>query len=99
MKIDTRQHTLNLAREGLLAIRDGQATRIRVQDGTLWITEEGEVKDTILGSGDSYTIRHPGLAVVTALGASRITIEGPARELHGSRNPAAGDRPELASCT
>lgn len=99
MKLDTRQHTLNLAHEGLLAIRDGQATRIRVQDGTLWITEEGEVKDTILGSGDSYTIRHPGLAVVTALGASRITIEGPARELRGSRNLAAGDLPELASCT
>lgn len=98
MKVDIKQHTLDLADEGLLAIRDGQATRIRVQEGTLWITEEGEVKDTILGHGDSYTIRHPGLAVLTSLGASRISIEGPTREVRGRRRIASGDVPELAAC-
>jgi hypothetical protein len=98
MKIDIKQHTLNLADEGLLSIRDGQATRIRVQEGTLWITEEGEVKDTVLGRGEAYVIRHAGLAVLTSLGASRITVEGPAREQRSARRIAAGDVPELASC-
>ncbi|HWA11780.1 MAG TPA: DUF2917 domain-containing protein [Burkholderiales bacterium] len=98
MQIDIKQHTLDLADEGLLSIRDGQATRIRVQEGTLWITEEGEVKDTVLGRGEVYTIRHPGLAVLTALGASRITVEGPAREQRGGRRIPAGDLPALATC-
>ncbi len=97
MRLDIKQHTLNLADEGLLAIREGQATRIHVQEGTLWITEEGEVKDTILGSGDSYTIRHQGLAILTALGASRITIDGPAQEQRAARR-VIGDVPELAQC-
>lgn len=99
MKVDIKQQTLSLNDEGLLAIRDGQATRIRVQEGTLWITEEGEVKDTVLGRGESYTLRHAGLAVLTALGASRITLDGPGREQRSARRIAAGDVPELASCT
>lgn len=98
MNIDIKQHTLDLADEGLLAIRDGQSTRIRCYDGTLWITEEGEVKDTILGAGESYTIRSPGLVVLTSLGASRIAIEGPARQGRATRRLATGDVPELASC-
>jgi hypothetical protein len=98
MQIDIKQHTLDLADEGLLSIRDGQATRIQVQEGTLWITEEGDVKDTVLGRGEAYTIRRPGLAVLTALGASRITIDGPAREQRSARRIPADDLPALASC-
>ena len=99
MNVDLKQQTLSLANEGLLAIRDGQATRIRVHEGTLWITEEGESKDTVLGSGESYTLRHGGLAVLTALGASRISLDGPGREQRSARRVATGDVPELASCT
>jgi hypothetical protein len=77
MRIEFTQSTLDLAPEGLLAIRDGHAARIRCDAGSLWITEEGESKDTILASGDSYTLRRPGLALLSALGASRITIAGP----------------------
>lgn len=98
MNIDIKQHTLDLADEGLLAIRDGQSTRIRCHDGTLWITEEGEVKDTILGPGEGYTIRGQGLVVLTSLGASRVTIDGPARKERAARRLTAGDVPELASC-
>jgi hypothetical protein len=95
----SRQHVLDLAHEGLLAIRDGQSTRIRVQEGTLWVTEEGDVKDTVLGRGESYTLRRPGIAVLTALGATRIIVEGSAREQRSARHAVTGGVPELASCT
>ena len=67
MQPELTNHTLNLADEGLLAIRDGQTSRIRCHEGTLWITEEGEVKDTIVSAGETYTIRHRGLALLTSL--------------------------------
>ena len=82
----------------MLALRDARAARIRCLEGTLWITEEGDVKDTILGRGESYVVRTPGLAVITSLGASRLSIDGPARQQRGARRLAAGDVPELASC-
>jgi len=98
MKFDQTHHTLDLANEGLLAIRDGQAARIRCNEGVLWITEEGELKDTILSAGDSYTIRHPGLALLTSFGVSRITIDGPAREVKSARAVSHADLPELETC-
>lgn len=98
MIIDIDRQTVELADEGLLAIRGGRMSRIRVHEGTLWITEEGEIKDTILGGGDSYTIRNAGLVVLTSLGESRITLEEPVLQRRPGRSLAAGDVPELAAC-
>jgi Protein of unknown function (DUF2917) len=97
MKLDIHHQTFELIDEGLLAIREGQAARIRCLEGTLWITEEGEVKDTIVRSGGSYTLRHPGLAVLTSLGKSRITIDGPEAN-RDVRGMPAGEMPGLVSC-
>lgn len=99
MQSEPTQHTLDLANDGLLSIRDGQAARIRVKEGTLWITEEGEVKDTILAAGDTYTIRHPGLALLTSFGVSRITIEGSAEKVHAGRTQPQRGMAAFASCT
>jgi len=98
MELRHIHHTLDLAGEGLLSIRDGQAARIRCNEGMLWITEEGEVKDTILSAGDTYTIRHAGLTLLTAFGASRLTIEGHAEKVRSGRTMPRGDAPELAAC-
>ncbi|HEX7813110.1 MAG TPA: DUF2917 domain-containing protein [Burkholderiales bacterium] len=97
MELEATHHTLDLANEGLLSIRHGQSARIRCNTGMLWITEEGEVKDTILSAGDTYTIRHPGLTLLTSFGSSRVTIEGSADRVRTGRT-ASGDVPELASC-
>lgn len=78
MQIEINRSTLNLAHEGLLAIRDGKGTRVDCHKGTLWITQEGEVKDSVISAGESLTIRHQGLTVVTAIGPSQLAIVHPA---------------------
>lgn len=98
MKSGLTRHTLDLTNEGLLSIRDGQAARIRCNEGMLWITEEGEIKDTILAAGESYTIRHPGLALLTAFGLARVTIEGPAENVPTGRAVRQSHVPVLESC-
>jgi hypothetical protein len=99
METGFSKRTLDLADASLLALRDGKGTRILCLLGALWITEEGDTKDTILGDGESCTLSRAGLAIVTALGASRIRIEAPPRLQHDSHRRASGDVPELASCT
>lgn len=98
MKTGLTHHAFDLANEGLLSLRNSQAARIRCNEGTLWITEEGEVKDTILTAGDTYTIRHTGLALLTSFGASRITIEGAAPDVRVGRSAGRRDAAELAAC-
>ena len=77
MQIEINRSTLNLARDGLVAIRDGQGTRIVCRAGSLWITQECDVKDAVITAGESFTLSHPGLTLVTALSAAELTIIEP----------------------
>ena len=77
MQIDINRSTLSLARDGLVAIRDGQGTQIVCGAGSLWITQECDVKDAVITAGESFTLSHPGLTLVTALNASELTIIEP----------------------
>ena len=77
MQIEINHSTLSLADEGLVAIRDGQGTRIVCHAGSLWITQECDVKDSVISAGDSFTVRNPGLTLLTALSASELTIIEP----------------------
>jgi hypothetical protein len=77
MQIEINRSTLSLADEGLVAIRDGQGTRIVCHAGSLWITQECDVKDSVISAGESFTVRNPGLTLLTALSASELTIIEP----------------------
>jgi len=77
MQIEINRSTLSLAREGLVAIRDGQGTRIVCHSGSLWITQECDLKDAVIAAGESFTVRNPGLTLLTALSASELTIIEP----------------------
>ncbi len=80
MQIEIDRSRLNLARDGLVAIRDGEGTRIVCHAGSLWITQECEFKDAVISAGDTFTVRNPGLTLLTALSASELTIIEPRAE-------------------
>jgi hypothetical protein len=65
---------LALPKEGLIALRDGGDTRITCLEGTLWVTQEGTIKDEVLEPGQSLVVRHPGLTLVTALVPAVVTL-------------------------
>lgn len=77
MQIEINRSDLSLARDGLVAIRDGQGTRIVCRAGSLWITQECDVKDAVLTAGESFTVSHPGLTLITGLSASELTLIEP----------------------
>lgn len=56
-----------LARGEMLRIRDGQGRGIAVSRGQVWITQDGDRRDMILGTGESFAFDRPGLAIVQAL--------------------------------
>jgi len=77
MQIEITRSTLSLARDGLVAIRDGQGIRVVCRAGSLWITQECDVKDAVITAGESFTLSHPGLTLVSALSAAELTIIEP----------------------
>jgi hypothetical protein len=53
------------ARE-LLRIADGAGLEVKCLRGNLWITQDGDREDRIVGSGESFVLDRPGLSLVTA---------------------------------
>jgi hypothetical protein len=49
--------------------------------GHLWVTQDGDPRDHILGAGQSYTIRAHGRVTVQALAESRFRVDVPVTPL------------------
>ena len=61
-----------------IRVEDGTGTSIRALDGTIWITQEGDVRDVVLRAGQSFTLDRGGLALLVALETSAVArIEAP----------------------
>ena len=41
---------------------------LRVTQGTLWLTQEGDPNDIVLRAGDNFVVESAGVTVVEALG-------------------------------
>jgi hypothetical protein len=100
MNIDISRSTIQLARDGLISLRNARGTRIFCQSGSLWVTQEAEIKDLVLVPGDSLTISNGGLTVITALQPSALALRAcdpvPARRPQTAGRIQAG--PELVAC-
>ena len=77
MQIEISSTTFTLAPAGLLTVQDGAGSRVVVRTGVIWVTQEGDVRDTIIGPGDELTIRKSGRTVITALETSCLTLIEP----------------------
>ena len=66
-----------LRKGALLRLQHARGRAVAVFSGCLWVTQEGDVKDTIVGAGEELTIRKSGRTVITALEASCLTLVEP----------------------
>ena len=48
--------------------------RIECVSGTLWVTQDGDPRDIVLGAGESFAFDHRGDALVSALDDSRFVL-------------------------
>ena len=74
MQLNVIAPQLALDRGQVLTLDDAAGTRIQARIGTVWVTEEGSVKDHILGPGEAITVAHDGRTVVQAMRPAWIAI-------------------------
>lgn len=76
LNIKENIHTLTeitLAKHKMWSIEgDRRGDVISCVGGSLWITQEGDLKDYILEDGNKFWVTKPGTVVVQALGDSKI---------------------------
>lgn len=66
--------TIDLPSGSVVPFTSMPGERVRILQGTVWLTEEGSVNDAFLGSGEEVRLASRGLAVIEALGPARVQL-------------------------
>lgn len=75
---DALHHPMTeLPRGRTLRMADGRAHDIAVFEGLVWLTQDGDSRDIVLGAGDSFTTDGRGLALLHAFADARLTLLEP----------------------
>jgi len=79
MNLELDQDGLCLKRSQVLKVRGGAGHSVLCHSGSLWLTQDRDQRDIVLGAGESFVLDRDGLALVQALEQSAISIAPPAR--------------------
>jgi hypothetical protein len=67
--------TWDLPENATLRLPAGIALVVRVERGTVLVTQEGDLDDHVLERGDELVLSHPGLAVAWAFTDAALSIQ------------------------
>ena len=63
-----------LENEASLRVEPGMPVEIACISGVLWVTQEGDVRDLFIASGESLRLAARGVTIVTALESSLVRV-------------------------
>ena len=82
---DVAQGELRLRRGSLMRIADGAGMLFHVWRGSVWITQEGDVRDRFVGAGGGFRVTRGGVTLIGALQSSVLSLTSP-RESAAARH-------------
>ena len=68
MQIELGSGAVKLGPNQTLKVVDGAGSTVCALQGSLWITEENQLRDIVLTPGGCYRLQHAGIALVNSLG-------------------------------
>jgi hypothetical protein len=94
------RHALLLDHGAMLRVDDGCGVLIRVSEGKVWITQDGDLRDVTLRAGEQWRISREGATLVQALCPSRLSLVAERRrerrDTRATFSLALADPPPLA---
>jgi hypothetical protein len=78
-----------------LRLEDAQGASVGVTAGELWVTQEGDPRDLVIGPGERVRLDRPGRSVLQALGRAVLTIEPPAASRRADGASVSVSRPAI----
>lgn len=76
MSINSGATRMFLTAGRTVRLRRARGLKVACLRGTVWITQDGDLRDIIVGSGEAFTVDRDGLLLIHAFGAAAIAIEG-----------------------
>ena len=81
---------VGLSKRDVLSLAGRPGTRIESRRGSLWITQDGDLRDVILACGEAHVLDRDGPVLVQALDPALVVVERPANQ--GARAPGLWQR-------
>jgi len=81
MNIDLNDAIVRLNPDNNFKMRDARGACIHVHFGDLWITQEGDQKDHIVKTGESFAISNSGTTFLTAMNDAGVSVMKKCSEL------------------
>ena len=73
-----KEHAMyQLGRAGGLALRDIRGRVVTCVSGSVWMTMEGDPRDVVLASGNSFVVDRDGLTLLAAQAPSVVAVVAP----------------------
>ena len=66
-----------MPRGSLLLIEHGRGMQIELWDGELWVTQEGDNRDYLIGPGAKFRLEREGIVLANSLKGARVTLTAP----------------------
>jgi hypothetical protein len=81
MNIDLNDAIVRLNPDNNFKMRDARGACIHVHFGDLWITQEGDQKDHMVKTGESFAISNSGTTFLTAMNDAGVSVMKKCSEL------------------
>lgn len=88
MKFDSQALTLHLHRAQMVRLPETRGARVACLSGSVWITEDGDVRDIVLEPGESHLSDGTGAMLIYGLEETDIDIADPADDAQVKAWPA-----------
>ena len=79
MKVEIANAAIELEPAQSLRLKGAAGVRIICRSGTVWVTQEGVLRDDFLRRGEALALRSRGVTLVQAMDRALILIEAPRR--------------------
>jgi hypothetical protein len=74
MELHSNAPVLALQAGEVVTLEDARGTRIQARTGTVWVTEEANPEDRIVGPGEAIVVSRDGLTVIQALQSAWVAV-------------------------
>ena len=75
MKVEIENAAIELKPAQLLRLKSAAGVRIVCRSGTVWVTQEGVLRDDFLRPGEALILRSRGVTLAQAVGRALFSIE------------------------
>ena len=83
MKFEVTAPGIVLRKNQVLALDDAQGARLYSEDGTVWVTQDGDIRDIVLQPGESVVLDRDTQTLVQAFTPARVRIAEPTPRAQG----------------